>query len=151
VTHTVGGKELLKRFLVNLAGIAPDWDMASVLEEQVELIRKQVGPDAHVICALSGGVDSAVAATLVHKAVGSRLHCVFVDHGLMRYEEGNRVMKMFEEKLHLPVTRVDASERFLGKLAGVADPEQKRKIIGAEFIRIFEESAEHVAKNVAAA
>jgi GMP synthase (glutamine-hydrolysing) len=151
VTHTEGGKELLKHFLLDLAGIKPDWNMASLLEEQVELIKKQVGPDAHVICALSGGVDSAVAATLVHRAVGDRLHCVFVDHGLLRYEEGNRVMKMFEEQLDLPVTRVDASDRFLSKLAGVADPEQKRKIIGAEFIRIFEESAEHVAKNVAAA
>jgi GMP synthase (glutamine-hydrolysing) len=151
VTHTEGGKDILKRFLIDLARITPDWSMASVLEEQVAKIREQVGPSAHVICALSGGVDSAVAAALVHRAVGDRLHCVFVDHGMLRYEEGNRVMKMFEQKLHLPVTRVDAADRFLGKLAGVADPEQKRKIIGAEFIRLFEESAERVARDVAAA
>jgi GMP synthase (glutamine-hydrolysing) len=151
VAHTEGGAQILRDFLCGTAGIQPDWDMASVLEEQCEAIRAQVGPTAHVICALSGGVDSAVAASLVHRAVGDRLHCVFVDHGLMRFEEGNRVMKMFQEKLHLPVTRVDAAERFLGKLAGVSDPEQKRKIIGAEFIRIFEESAERVAREVASA
>jgi GMP synthase (glutamine-hydrolysing) len=151
VTHTERGKELLRRFLLEIAAIQPDWNMSSVLEEQVEKIRSQVGPTAHVLCALSGGVDSAVAATLVHKAVGDRLHCVFVDHGLLRFEEQKRVMKMFADKLHLPVTCIDASDRFLGKLAGVSDPEQKRKIIGAEFIRVFEESAELVAKNVASA
>jgi GMP synthase (glutamine-hydrolysing) len=151
VTHTEGGKELLKHFLIELAQVKPDWDMSSVLEEQVELIKKQVGPDAHVICALSGGVDSAVAATLVHRAVGDRLHCVFVDHGLLRFKEQERVMKMFSDNLHLPVTCVDASERFLSKLAGVSDPEKKRKIIGSEFIQIFEEAAGNVAKNVASA
>jgi GMP synthase (glutamine-hydrolysing) len=150
VTHTEGGQALLQRFLVDIAGIQPDWNMSSVLEEQVALIREQVGPTAHVLCALSGGVDSAVAATLVHRAVGDRLHCVFVDHGLLRYKEQERVMKLFADKLHLPVTCVDASERFLSKLAGVSDPEQKRKIIGAEFIRIFEEASENVARNVAA-
>ncbi len=133
VTHTEGGKELLRHFLVNLAHIQPDWNMASVLEEQIALIREKVGPTAHVLCGLSGGVDSTVAATLVHRAIGDRLHCVFVDHGMLRHEEGNRVMKMFEERLHL------------------VDPEQKRKIIGAEFIRVFEESAELVGKQVASA
>ena len=109
-------------------------------------IRAQVGPEDHVICALSGGVDSAVAATLVHRAIGDRLHCVFVDHGLLRFEERERVMEMFDEQLHLPVRCVDASERFLTKLAGVSDPERKRKIIGAEFIDVFEDAAKDLAE-----
>jgi GMP synthase (glutamine-hydrolysing) len=141
VTHTEGGKDLLKRFLVDLAGIKPDWSMASVLDEQIKIIREKVGRDDHVMCALSGGVDSAVAAMLVHKAIGDRLHCVFVDHGMLRYEEQARVMKMFNETLHLPVKCMDESERFLSKLAGVVDPEKKRKIIGGEFINCFEDAA----------
>ncbi|HUP55968.1 MAG TPA: glutamine-hydrolyzing GMP synthase [Bdellovibrionota bacterium] len=141
VTHTEGGKEIYRRFLVELAGIKPDWSMASVLDEQLKIIRDKVGPDDHVMCALSGGVDSAVAAMLVHKAIGDRLHCVFVDHGMLRYEEQARVMKMFKDTLHLPVRCMDASERFLSKLAGVVDPEKKRKIIGAEFIGCFEDAA----------
>ncbi|MGK5082134.1 glutamine-hydrolyzing GMP synthase [Bdellovibrionota bacterium FG-1] len=151
VTHTEGGKELLKHFLLTLAGIRPDWDMSSVLDEQVEKIKQTVGPTAHVICALSGGVDSAVAAALVHRAVGDRLHCVFVDHGLLRFDEQARVMKLFEQQLHLSVNCIDASERFLSKLAGVVDPETKRKIIGGEFIRVFEEAAEHIGRTVASA
>jgi GMP synthase (glutamine-hydrolysing) len=142
VTHTEGGKELLKRFVTELAEIRPDWNMRSVIDDQVEAIRKKVGPEAHVICALSGGVDSAVAAALVHKAIGDRLHCVFVDNGLLRYDERNRVMTMFKDRLHLPVTCVDAVDRFLNKLSGVVDPEKKRKIIGAEFIAIFDEAAQ---------
>jgi GMP synthase (glutamine-hydrolysing) len=148
VTHTEGGKEILKRFLIDLAGIRPDWNMKSVLDEQVEAIRKKVGPDDHVICALSGGVDSAVAATLVHQAIGDRLHCFFVDHGLLRFQEKERVMEMFRKKLHLPVVCLDHSERYLRKLEGVSDPEKKRKIIGAEFIQSFEEAAETIAKQV---
>jgi GMP synthase (glutamine-hydrolysing) len=148
VTHTQGGVELLKRFLIDISGIKPDWEMGSVLQEQVETIRAKVGPDDHVICALSGGVDSAVAATLVHRAIGDRLHCVFVDHGLLRFKEQERVMKMFQEKLHLPVQCVDASERFLSKLAGVSDPEKKRKIIGAEFIAVFDEAAQAIEKKL---
>jgi GMP synthase (glutamine-hydrolysing) len=101
-----------------------------------------------VICALSGGVDSTVAATLVHKALGKRLHCIFVDTGLLRFEEGNRVMKMFTEKLHLPVTKIDAEARFLSKLAGVSDPEKKRKIIGAEFIGVFDDAARDLEKTL---
>ena len=118
--------------------------MGSVLDEQVERIRKEVGPSDHVICALSGGVDSAVAAVLVHRAIGDRLHCVFVDHGLLRFKEQERVMKMFKDALHLPVECVDASFRFLSKLDGVSDPEKKRKIIGAEFIAVFDEAAERI-------
>lgn len=144
VTHTERGRELLMHFLIGVAGIKPDWDMGSVLDEQVERIRREVGPSDHVICALSGGVDSAVAAALVYRAVGDRLHCVFVDHGLLRFKEQERVMKMFKESLHLPVTCVDASERFLSKLRGVTDPEKKRKIIGAEFIAVFDEAAERI-------
>ncbi len=148
VTHTENGIEFLKQFLLQNAGIKPDWNMGSVLDEQVAKIRAMVGPNEHVICGLSGGVDSAVAATLVHRAIGDRLHCIFVDHGLLRFQEQERVMKMFSEKLHLPVTCVDASDRFLTKLAGVTDPEKKRKIIGAEFIAVFDDAAERVAREI---
>jgi GMP synthase (glutamine-hydrolysing) len=141
VTHTEMGGELLGRFLLELATVKADWTMGSVIEDQIAQIRSQVGETEHVICALSGGVDSTVAAVLVHKAIGERLHCVFVDHGLLRLDEQLRVMKMFEEKLHLSVTCVDASDRFLGKLAGISDPETKRKIIGGEFIAVFDEQA----------
>ncbi|MDR3608627.1 MAG: glutamine-hydrolyzing GMP synthase [Oligoflexia bacterium] len=148
VTHTENGLQLLREFLIKNAGISPDWSMNSVLEEQVGKIRAMVGPDQHVICGLSGGVDSAVAAVLVHQAIGDRLHCVFVDHGLLRFDEQARVMKMFREKLHLPVKCVDASERFLTKLAGVVDPEKKRKIIGAEFIEVFNGAAVDIAREI---
>ena len=148
VTHTEGGTELLRRFVLELSGILPDWDMNSVLDEQLDRIKAQVGEKAHVICALSGGVDSAVAATLVHRAIGDRLHCVFVDNGLLRFDERARVMKMFNDQLHLPVTCVDAVDRFLSKLEGVADPEKKRKIIGAEFIAIFDEAAHEVSSRL---
>jgi GMP synthase (glutamine-hydrolysing) len=141
VTHTENGRVFLEQFLFELAGIKPDWDMSEVAAEQVRLIREKVGPEKHVLCALSGGVDSTVAAVLVHQAIGDRLHCVFVDHGLLRFKERERVMELFQKQLHLSVKCVDASERFLTKLAGVEDPEKKRKIIGAEFIAVFEESA----------
>jgi GMP synthase (glutamine-hydrolysing) len=148
VTHTEGGLEFLRNFLIVRAGLKQDWSMNSVLDEQIEIIRKKVGPEAHVLCALSGGVDSAVAAVLVHRAIGDRLHCVFVDHGLLRFEEQSRVMKLFAEQLKLPVTCVDAEERFLSKLAGVSDPETKRKIIGAEFIAVFDEAAYAIQKKI---
>jgi GMP synthase (glutamine-hydrolysing) len=141
VTHTEQGTRILNNFLQTCAKLQADWKMSSFIEEAVEKIRAQVPANAEVICALSGGVDSTVAATLVHQAIGNRLHCVFVDTGLLRFEEGDRVMKMFTEQLHLPVTRVNAEERFLGKLAGVEDPEKKRKIIGAEFIAVFDDAA----------
>lgn len=139
VTHTVHGIEMLKHLLFDVSGVVADWKLQDVLNEQTELIQSTIGPTAHAICALSGGVDSTVAATMVHKAIGDRLHCVFVDNGLLRYMERERVMSTFENDLHLPVTCIDASEKFLGKLKGVTDPEEKRKIIGKEFINAFDE------------
>ncbi|KAH9304153.1 hypothetical protein KI387_008557 [Taxus chinensis] len=139
VTHSTHGMETLRHFLCDVCGIAADWKLQDVLQEQIQTIKGMVGLEDHVICALSGGVDSTVAATLVHKAIGSRLHCVFVDNGLLRYKERERVMATFESELHLPVTCVDAVEQFLSKLKGVTDPERKRKIIGGEFIHIFDE------------
>jgi GMP synthase (glutamine-hydrolysing) len=148
VTHTENGIQFLRDFIFDMAGIQPTWNMSYVIEEQVARIREQVGPSDHVICALSGGVDSAVAAVLVYKAIGDRLHCIFVDHGLLRFKEQERVMKMFREELRLPVRCIDASEKFLGKLKGVSDPEQKRKIIGAEFIHCFDDAAADVARDL---
>jgi len=141
VTHTECGLDTLRRFLFDIASISADWSMANVLDEQLAAVHACVGPDSHTICALSGGVDSAVAATLVHRALGDRLHCVFVDNGLLRYKERERVEAVFLEHLHLPVTIIDASERTLAKLAGLTDPEAKRKAIGAEFIAIFRDFA----------
>ncbi|KAF3785770.1 GMP synthase glutamine-hydrolyzing [Nymphaea thermarum] len=142
VTHSPQGMETLQHFLFNICGITADWNLHGVLQEQEQEIKEMVGPHDHVICALSGGVDSTVAATIVHKVIGDRLHCVFVDNGLLRYKEKERVMSTFESDLHLPVTCVDATERFLSKLKGVEDPESKRKIIGAEFISIFDDFAQ---------
>uniref|UniRef100_A0A1D1YQY3 GMP synthase [glutamine-hydrolyzing] n=1 Tax=Anthurium amnicola TaxID=1678845 RepID=A0A1D1YQY3_9ARAE len=144
VTHSARGMETLRYFLFDVCGVTADWKMQDVLEEEIKIITRTVGPDDHVICALSGGVDSTVAATLVHKAIGDRLHCVFVDNGLLRYKERDRVMSTFESDLHLPVTCVDATERFLSKLKGVKDPECKRKIIGKEFICIFDDFAQEL-------
>ncbi|MBA0708158.1 hypothetical protein Golax_020141 [Gossypium laxum] len=138
VTHSPEGMETLRYFLFDVCGVNAGWKMEDVMDEEIEVINNTVAPDDHVICALSGGVDSTVAATLVHKAIGDRLHCVFVDNGLLRYKERERVMETFDRDLHLPVTCVDASEQFLSKLKGVVDPEMKRKIIGKEFICIFD-------------
>ncbi|MFN8223266.1 MAG: glutamine-hydrolyzing GMP synthase [Gaiellales bacterium] len=140
VAHTPHGQQLLKNFLYDLAGAPPAWTPAAVIEEQVERIRAQVGSE-RVICGLSGGVDSAVAALLVHKAVGDQLTCVFVDHGLLRENEAEQVVETFGNHFHVPLVHVDARERFLAKLAGVTDPEAKRKLIGEEFIRVFEDEA----------
>jgi GMP synthase (glutamine-hydrolysing) len=139
VVHTPYGTEILTRFLRDVAGCTDQWSAKSVIEEQVEKVRAQVG-DGRVICGLSGGVDSSVAALLVHKAVGERLTCIYVDHGMMRLNETEQVVATFAQ-FGIPLIAVDAEERFLAKLAGVDEPERKRKIIGEEFIRVFEEEA----------
>ncbi|GJP68825.1 hypothetical protein CLOP_g25479 [Closterium sp. NIES-67] len=141
VTHTPRGMETLRRVVFDIGGAHADWQMQEVLDEAISAVQAAVGPVKHAVCALSGGVDSTVAATLVHKAIGDRLHCIFVDNGLLRFEEQQRVMAMFDADLHLPVTCVDASDRFLSKLKGVTDPEKKRRIIGAEFIAVFDDFA----------
>lgn len=140
VVHTEYGKRLIENFLRNVAGIAPNWAMESFLDRSIADIRERVG-SRRVICALSGGVDSAVAATLVARAIGEQLTCIFVDHGLLRKNEASEVLAAFRDVLHLNVIHVDASKRFLAKLAGVEDPERKRILIGHEFIAIFEEEA----------
>ena len=141
VGHSPHGQEVLRRFLHDIAGIRPQWTTASIVDEQVTRIREQVG-DGRAICGLSGGVDSAVAAALVQRAIGDRLTCVFVDHGLLRAGERTQVERDFVAATGVNLVTVDARERFLGALAGVSDPEQKRKIIGREFIRVFEQAAQ---------
>jgi GMP synthase (glutamine-hydrolysing) len=140
VVHTPYGEEILTRFLTEVCGCQPTWSAASIVEEQVRRIREQVGA-GKVICGLSGGVDSSVAALLVHRAIGEQLTCVFVDHGLMRKDEGEQVVQTFRDTFKVPLVAVDAESRFLEKLKGVTEPEAKRKAIGAEFIRVFEEEA----------
>ncbi|MCE4535871.1 glutamine-hydrolyzing GMP synthase [Pelomonas sp. P7] len=140
VTHTLQGEALLRRFVRDIAGCKGDWQMGSYIDEAVARIREQVGSE-EVILGLSGGVDSSVAAALIHRAIGDQLTCVFVDHGLLRLNEAQMVMDMFAGRLHARVVHVDASEQFLGKLAGVTDPERKRKIIGAEFVEVFQAEA----------
>jgi GMP synthase (glutamine-hydrolysing) len=144
VVHTPYGEEILTRFLTEVCACEPTWSAASIVEEQVRRIRAQVG-EGSVICGLSGGVDSSVAALLVHRAVGEQLTCVFVDHGLMRKEEGEQVVKTFRDTFKVPLVAVDAESRFLDRLKGVSEPEAKRKAIGAEFIRVFEEEAAKLA------
>ncbi|WP_432980180.1 glutamine-hydrolyzing GMP synthase [Dactylosporangium sp. CA-233914] len=143
VAHTPHGQEVLRRFLYDIAGIEPTWTSNNIIEEQVAAIRSRVG-GKRVLCALSGGVDSAVAAALVHKAVGDQLTCVFVDHGLLRAGEAEQVEKDYVAATGINLKVVDASGRFLSALAGVTDPEQKRKIVGREFIRVFEQAAREV-------
>jgi GMP synthase (glutamine-hydrolysing) len=140
VAHTPYGTAILTTFLEDVCGCDMSWSPASVVHEQIERIRAQVG-DERVICGLSGGVDSSVAALLVHRAVGDQLTCVFVDHGLMRKNEGDQVIAAFRDTFEVPLVAVDAQDRFLARLAGVTEPEGKRKIIGEEFIRVFEEQA----------
>ncbi len=140
VVHSQYGRVVLENFLREVAGLRRDWKMESFLEQSVEQIRRQVGA-GKVICALSGGVDSAVAATLVSRAIGEQLTCIFVDHGLLRQGEAEQVLAAFREILHLNVVAVDARERFLAKLAGIEDPERKRIVIGHEFIDVFETEA----------
>jgi len=143
VVHTPYGQDVLKRFLSDVCGCDMAWSPASIVEDQIARIRDQVG-DAKVICGLSGGVDSSVAALLVHRAIGDQLTCVFVDHGLMRKNEGEQVISAFRDTFKVPLVAVDAETRFLDKLRGVTEPERKRKVIGAEFIRVFEEEAARI-------
>jgi GMP synthase (glutamine-hydrolysing) len=140
VVHTDHGVEILRNFAYGVCGCTGDWTIASFIEESTERIRQQVG-SGKVVCGLSGGVDSTVAAMLIYRAIGDRLTCIFVDNGLLRHDEANQIQKRFREKLHLPLDFVDAADLFLTRLAGVTDPEQKRKIIGATFIDVFEERA----------
>ncbi len=140
VVHTPDGQAMLENFLYRVAGASPGWTATAVIDEQVERIRAQVGSD-RVLCGLSGGVDSAVAALLVHRAVGDQLTCVFVDHGLLRKDEAMQVVQTFGEHFHVPLVHVDAEERFLARLEGIDDPEEKRRRIGEDFIRVFEEEA----------
>ena len=137
VNHTLQGKAIIGRFVHEICGCKSDWNMPDYIDEAVSAIRARVGDD-HVILGLSGGVDSSVAAALIHRAIGTQLTCVFVDHGLLRHEEGDMVMHMFAENLGVKVIRVDAVDQFMTHLAGVVDPEQKRKIIGREFVEVFQ-------------
>lgn len=143
VVHTEMGQKVLENFLYAICGCKGDWNMEDFAHETIEFIRKQVG-DKKVLCALSGGVDSSVAAMLVHKAIGKQLTCIFVDHGLLRKNEGDEVEQVFSNGFDLNLIRVNAQKRFLDKLSGVTDPEVKRKIIGEEFIRVFEEEAKKI-------
>jgi len=143
VAHTEGGVELLANFVHGICGCGDSWSMEAFIEEAVGKIRTQVGA-ARVVCGLSGGVDSSVAAALVHRAIGEKLHCILVDHGLLRENEASEVERIFREGLGIPLTVVDASERFLAALAGVSDPERKRRIIGHLFIEVFEREAERI-------
>jgi GMP synthase (glutamine-hydrolysing) len=145
VAHTPRGKELLENFIYEICEAAPDWTMGSFIEETCENIRKQVGDD-HVLLGLSGGVDSSVAAALLHKAIGDQLTCVFVNNGLLRANEAEAVQRIFGEHFHIKLKYVDATTRFLTKLKGVTDPEKKRKIIGNEFVYVFQDATKQLAK-----
>ncbi len=144
VTHTRQGQAMLQRFVLDICQARPDWIMGDYITEAVEKIRQQVGNE-EVILGLSGGVDSSVAAALIHRAIGDQLTCVFVDHGLLRLNEGKMVMEMFAGRLHAKVIHVDATDQFMGMLAGVSDPEAKRKIIGREFVEVFQAEAKKLA------
>ena len=143
VEHTPFGRTLIKNFLFDVCGCKGDWNMGDFAQNMILKIKEQVG-DKKVLCGLSGGVDSSVAATMVHQAIGDQLTCIFVDHGLLRKNEGDEVEKVFADEFHMNFIRVDAKERFMSKLKGVSDPERKRKIIGEEFIRVFEEEANKI-------
>ncbi len=143
VNHTLFGKEMLRNFLFKVCGCSGDWSMADYAKTYISYAREKIG-DRKALCALSGGVDSSVAAVLLHKAIGRQLTCIFVDHGLLRKNEGDEVERIFREQFDINLIRVNAQERFLSKLAGVTEPEEKRKIIGEEFIRVFEDEAKKI-------
>ncbi|MFW6034988.1 MAG: glutamine-hydrolyzing GMP synthase [Halothermotrichaceae bacterium] len=143
VVHTFQGKNILRNFLFKVCGVEGSWNMADFINEEIEAIREKVG-SGKVISGLSGGVDSAVASALVHKAIGDQLTCIFVDHGLLRKGEAEEVKRTFADEFNIPLVYVDARDRFLSKLEGVTEPEKKRKIIGEEFIRVFEEEADKI-------
>ena len=143
VTHTEYGKQILRNFLFRVCGCKGDWIMSDFVARSIAEYREKIG-DRKVLCAMSGGVDSSVAAVLLHKAIGKNLTCIFVDHGLMRKNEGDEVESVFKKQFDMNLIRVNAEERFLSRLAGVVDPEQKRKIIGEEFIRVFEDEAKKI-------
>lgn len=143
VVHTPFGKQMFKNFLFDICELGGDWSMSTFAQTKIAEIKAKVG-DKNVLCAMSGGVDSSVAAVMVHKAVGKQLTCVFVDHGLLRKDEGDQVEKIFKEKFDMNLIRVNVADRFLGKLQGVSEPEKKRKIIGEEFIRVFEEESKKI-------
>jgi len=145
VMHTQYGEKIFKTFLFDICGCKGDWVMSSFVEEQVKHLREKIG-DKTVLCAMSGGVDSSVAAVLLHRAVGKQLTCVFVDHGLLRKNEGDEIEHIFRERFDMKLVRVNAQERFLTKLAGVTEPEKKRKIIGEEFIRVFEDESKRLGR-----
>ncbi|RCX10379.1 GMP synthase (glutamine-hydrolysing) [Anaerobacterium chartisolvens] len=143
VEHTPKGRDVLKNFLFNICGCSGDWKMSSFAKESIQSIKEKIG-DKKVLCALSGGVDSSVAAVMIHKAVGKQLTCIFVDHGLLRKHEGDQVEEVFRKQFDINLIRVNAQDRFLSRLEGVSDPETKRKIIGEEFIRVFEDEAKKI-------
>lgn len=145
VEHSIEGDKILRNFLYNVCKISGDWTADSFISQKIKEIKEKVG-DKKVLCALSGGVDSSVAAVLVHKAIGSNLTCIFVDHGLLRKNEGDDVERIFREKFDINLIRVNCEDRFLSKLAGISEPETKRKIIGEEFIRVFEEESNKLGK-----
>lgn len=145
VNNTVNGTNIIRNFLFNVCGCSGDWEMSSFVEETVKSLKEKIG-DKKALCALSGGVDSSVAAVLIHKAIGKNLTCIFVDHGLLRKNEGDEVEEIFRNQFDINLVRVNAKDRFLQKLSGVTDPETKRKIIGEEFIRVFEEEAKKIGK-----
>ena len=143
VVHSKNGINVIKNFLYEICKCTGDWEISSFVEKQIKSLKEKIG-DKKALCALSGGVDSSVAAVLLHKAIGKNLSCIFVDHGLLRKNEGDEVEKIFRDQFDINLIRINCKDRFLGKLDGVTDPEKKRKIIGEEFIRVFEEEAKKI-------